>query len=200
MTDTPKLSIVPPSSTELSDPLDLNRLRRKQNFTETAGVKKLLITLPVRKKPNPHDFNRLHPSPEYRAHLPIIEVDREIYVVDPDVADALGSEVKYREVCTAVTAQGAPFLWVLPAESTDDKRENEWNRTNREAANQALTKWTRMSSSEIISAYEIRVAEEDLGEPIWPEQDFQELIRIAFRQFVVDSLDHAVVKRLRGRK
>ena len=47
------------------DPFDPANLRLSQSFVETAGVKKLLTTVPVR-KPSPQDFVRVHPSPEYR--------------------------------------------------------------------------------------------------------------------------------------
>ena len=43
------------------DPFDLANLRLDQSFVETAGVKKLLTTVPVR-KPNPQDFVRVHPD------------------------------------------------------------------------------------------------------------------------------------------
>jgi hypothetical protein len=41
------------------DPFDLSKLRLDQSFVETAGVKKLLTTVPVR-RPNPQDFIRVH--------------------------------------------------------------------------------------------------------------------------------------------
>jgi hypothetical protein len=37
-----------------------------------------------------------------------------------------------------------------------------------------------------------------MPEPEWPELGFWELIKIAFRDHLVDSIDHPVVKRLRG--
>jgi hypothetical protein len=37
-----------------------------------------------------------------------------------------------------------------------------------------------------------------IPDPVWPELSFQELLRIAFRDRLVDRLDHAVIKRLRG--
>jgi hypothetical protein len=43
------------------DPFDLSNLRLSQAFIETAGAKKLLITVPVR-KPSPQDWVRVHAS------------------------------------------------------------------------------------------------------------------------------------------
>jgi hypothetical protein len=58
---------------KVADPYDLSNLRLNQSFVESAGVKRLLISVPVR-KPNPQDFIRVHPGPEYREPLAIIEL------------------------------------------------------------------------------------------------------------------------------
>jgi hypothetical protein len=50
------------------DPFDLENLRLPQNFSETAGVKKLLRTVPVR-RPNKQDFVRVHPDESYRGNF-----------------------------------------------------------------------------------------------------------------------------------
>jgi hypothetical protein len=44
----------------------------------------------------------------------------------------------------------------------------------------------------------ITVAAGEMAEPVWPDLSFQELVRIAYRDRMITSLDHAVVKRLRG--
>ena len=50
-----------------------------------------------------------------------------------------------------------------------------------------------------IGAYEVTVAEAITIEPQWPAGvTFQDLIRIAFRERLITSIDHPVVKRLRG--
>ena len=49
-----------------------------------------------------------------------------------------------------------------------------------------------------LGAYEIFEAEGSIPDPIWPELSFDAILRIAFKDRVVRSLDHPVVKRLRG--
>jgi hypothetical protein len=56
----------------VGDPFDLSNLRLTQDFVGTAGVKKLLTTVPVG-KPNKQDFFRVHPDPEYRMEVAVIE-------------------------------------------------------------------------------------------------------------------------------
>jgi hypothetical protein len=49
-----------------------------------------------------------------------------------------------------------------------------------------------------LGAYEMFVAESAMSEPTWPEVTYQELIRLAFRDRLITTLDHPVIKRLRG--
>jgi hypothetical protein len=37
-----------------------------------------------------------------------------------------------------------------------------------------------------------------IKEPVWPEASFQDLIKIAFRDRLITTIDHPVIKRLRG--
>jgi len=37
-----------------------------------------------------------------------------------------------------------------------------------------------------------------MADPVWPELSFQDLLRIAYRDRMITTLDHPVVKRLRG--
>ena len=61
-----------------------------------------------------------------------------------------------------------------------------------------MTQWLRMKANMSLGGYEITVAECAMADPAWPEYSFQDLVRIAFRDRIVTSLDHAVIKRLRG--
>lgn len=180
------------------DPFDLSALRLSQNFLETAGVKKQLLTLPVR-KPNPQDFVRVHPDPAYRADLLAVELkdDRETYVVRPDLADALAGETVPVTVFTAINRQGVLFLWPVRIPPADG-RVNEWWNSARQGAELAISRWVRLKANMSLGAYEVLAAETPLPAPEWLDLPFQELIRIAFKDRLVDSLDHLVVKRLRG--
>jgi hypothetical protein len=49
-----------------------------------------------------------------------------------------------------------------------------------------------------LGAYDVFVAAGELGEPEWPTAPFSELLRIAFRDRLIDDLNHPVLRRLRG--
>jgi hypothetical protein len=187
-----------PQLAEGSDPFDLTNLRLDQSFVESAGVKKLLTTVPVR-KPNPQDFVRVHADSEYRAALAIIELkdDREVYLVPPAVARELPGEFVMATIYTAISRQGVVHLWPvrLPA---PDGRILEWHRSAAEAAELAMRRWVRIKANMSLGAYEMFEAAGTIPDPEWPDLPFQELLRIGFRDRLVDRTDHAVVKRLRG--
>jgi hypothetical protein len=183
-----------------ADEWNVDALRLDQSFLEgTAGVKKLLTTVPVR-KPNPHDFNRVHPDPAYRANLAVIKLRDErdeTYLLTPSIARALPGEFGMATVFTAINRQGVLFLWpvMLPQ---PDGRPNEWNWSAAEAAEMAMTKWIRVKANMSLGAYEIYEAQSLIADPKWPDQPFQELLRIGFRDRLVNNLDHPLVKRLHG--
>jgi len=180
------------------DPFDLASLRLNPSFLETAGVKKLLTTVPV-KKPSPQDFIRVHPAPEYRENFAMVDLreDREEYLVLPAILPELTGEVVYKTVFTAINRQGTVFLWPVRLPAADD-RKTEWPRSAREAAELAMTRWVRMKANMSLGAYEITVAESVMADPAWPELSYPELVRVAFRERIITTLDHPVIKRLRG--
>ncbi len=183
---------------ERDDPFDLSKLRLDQSFTETAGVKKLLTTVPVR-KPNPQDFVRVHAGEDYRDDFALIELkdDRETYLVLPSIAREIPGDFFMATIRTAINRQGNIFLWPIRMPGPDGKI-LECHRSAAEAATVAARRWVRVKWNQGNGAYDIFVAEAAIAEPAWPEVPFQELLRIGFRDRLVDNIDHAVLKRLRG--
>ena len=188
------------SNSNLSqNPFDPAALRLNQSYADTVGVKKLLTTVPVR-KPNRQDFVQVHPDPQYRlTPVAIIEVkdDREVYLVTPNIAPGLAGEFSTVTLFATINRQGTLHLWPvkLPA---PDGRHNEWHRSAAEAAERAMTKWVRVTASMSLGAYEISEASGELPEPVWPEFSFQEILKIAFRDRIVDRPDHPLVQKLQG--
>ncbi len=61
-----------------------------------------------------------------------------------------------------------------------------------------MSKWVRVKANLSLGAYDIWEASSTIPDPQWPEESFQELLRLAFKDRYVNSLDHPIVKRLRG--
>jgi hypothetical protein len=183
------------------DPFDLSKLRLSQEFTKSAGTKKLLTTVPVR-KPNRQHFIRTHSSSEYRGTFALIKLsdDRDaFYLIVPEIAKKLPGEFFMSTVFTAINRQGVVFLWPvrLPA---PDGRTLEWHRSEMEAAERAMEGWLRVKANMSLGANEMFEPDGVIPNPDWSDlPSFQELISIGFRGHLVDRLDHAVVQRLRGK-
>ena len=194
----PPTTEVPQPTTTPFDPFDPANLRLSQSFTETVGVKKLLTTIPVR-KPSPQEFVRVHPAPEYRENFPIIELkdEREEYIVTNSLVPELIGEFVTKTLFTAINRQGTVFFWPVRLPNPDGK-DLDWWRSAREAAELAMNDWVRVKANMNLGAYDIFKAESTISEPEWPTLGYWDLIKIAFRDHLVDRIDHPVIKRLRG--
>jgi len=182
----------------VADPFDPAQLRLSQDFAAATGIKKILSTVPVR-KPDRQWFVRTHPDDDFQLSTAVLELkeDRETYLVDRSLWNELPGEIIPKILFTAVNRQGVVFLWPirLPGE---DSRIDEWNRTALEGARKARVKWVRIVANMSLGANEIFEATGELPEPEWPDEDFRELLEIAFRNRYIESLDHSVIRRLRG--
>jgi hypothetical protein len=181
------------------NPFDPVALRLDQSYADTVGVKKLLTTVPVR-KPNRQDFVRVHPDPAFRlTPAAIIEVkeDREVFLVTPNMAQALPGEFSTVTLFTTTNRHGTLHIWPVKL-PTPEGRQNEWHRSAAEAAERAMKKWVRVTASMSLGAYELFEASGDLLEPVWPDISFREILTIAFRDRIVDRADHPLVQRLKG--
>lgn len=180
------------------NPFDPKRLAVKLTGGEQFGSKKLLTIVPAR-KPNPKEWVMAHPSDDYCLIAGIIE-DAEggqPYIVTPEVAEAHPGEIKQVELRLAVNRQGTVFLWKYPAQDPDG-RENFWNTSHRTGVEEAKKGWVRMISNRNLGAYEIHTAPSIDTAPKWPEQSFQELLEIAFKDRLIADEDHILLRQLRG--
>lgn len=183
------------------DPFDVARLRLEPDDDAALGVRELLVTVPYR-KPSKEQFVRVHRDAAYRCTGGLIELkddDSESYWVDPALWPYLADEPTFgkRLVLTAITRQGSLFLWGLRLPGTDGKVPD-WVTIPLEAAKNAETRWTKIFWDQSQRKHRIKVSEHLADEPNWPEHPFPELLRLAFKDRVVSTLDHPILMRLRG--
>jgi hypothetical protein len=182
------------------DPFDPARLALPQDFMAAVGVKKALLTIPVR-KPAKEWFVRVHPDVDYRVQTAVLELkeDRETYLVAPELQADLATEPTFslRALFTAMTRQNVLFIWPVRLPDANG-RIDEWSRSSLEGAQMAQSRWVRIASNMSLGAYEVSYATAEIPEPQWPDFSFRELLRIAFKDRLIDSLAHPVLKKLRG--
>lgn len=199
---TPNLSIpvANGNSPATSDPFDISRLRLSQDFVAAAGVKKILNTIPCR-KPSKEWFVQTHPDPAFRIQTYVVELkeDSETYLVDPTLwPDLIGeSTFSPRALITSINRQGVLFLWPIRLPNADG-RLDEWSRSALEAATFAAGTWIRVQANMSLGAYELFQAAGQWAAPEWPDMPFQQLLKVAFKDRLITTLDHPVLKRLRG--
>ena len=112
--------------TDSPDPFsNIEDLRVSQDHIEAVGLKKQLLTVPVR-KPAKEWFVRVHPDPGYQFETAVIELkeDGEIYLVDKSLwSELLGeSTFHFKVFFTAISRPGnVPFLWPVRMPGEDGK-------------------------------------------------------------------------------
>jgi hypothetical protein len=177
---------------------NLDALRLSSDAAAINGTTEILSHIPLR-KPNRHEFFRTRPEPEMWFDTGIFEdkEEREVFFVTPTMREALVGEIRPVILVPTITRQGVLLLWPLKL-PMEGMRHNSWADTARQAAEMAKAKWVRLAPDMGLGGYRIYVAEGELSEPQWPDKPLNEIMQIAFRDRVVDSENHPVVRRLRG--
>lgn len=195
----PFASLALPDNVALpTNKLSLDQMRLPQNFGAVAGVQKIITNIPAR-KPGNQAFFRVRPGAEWRVQLAILQLkdDGENYLVLPQMFGELAQEARPKLLYAAITRDGTPFVWPvnLPGE---DGRLDTWSQSAHEAAKHAESSWIRLVANRSSGAYDILQATGELAAPEWPEFSLVELLNLAFKDKVIDSPEHPIVRRLRG--
>jgi hypothetical protein len=181
------------------DPFDLESLRINRSAAKAVGAEKILA-VHVR-RPQKHDFFRVHPDEKFRMDVAIVEIpgerSKEIYILTNGMVDELPNTYAMATAFVCINRQGDLSIWLvkIPADGSSG---NEWLDSAREAASRAMKDWTRLSANMTAGCYDIYRAVGDLPEPVWPPHSFGEIMRVAFRDRIVDHPNHPLIRRLVG--
>ena len=152
------------------------------------------------RKPSREWFIRVHPGEDYRLVAAIIELkdDREIHLVSRELLPELAGEATFspRLLVTAVNRQGIPFIWPLRLPGEDGKSDG-WTQSALNAVKMAETQWVRVTANMSSNSYDVRTASFH-EEPQWPEEPLGTILEIAFKGDQITTLNHPVLRRLRG--
>lgn len=205
MTEKPKIELARDldRTAVAPDPFNVASLRLPPTFQETAGVRKIVSTVPVR-KPHSQEWFRVHPDEEYRGNFALIFLreENEHYLLAPPLFEPLRKETIPVTLYTVLNRTGVLFLWPAKLSGSGHRNADSWNASAHEAAAAAMKRSVRMQSNMGLGAYEHSFSDNSTPEndPAWPELTFEELLRIAFVKTgcFVDNFDHPVIKMLRG--
>jgi hypothetical protein len=199
-------SQLPTPEHENSDPtsqttskFDPKRYRKSQAHKAEEAIssgRKKQTVIPVR-KPSKKQFVHAHPSPDFRADgMPTItdENSGDVYLIDADLdlpAD-IENKIDTVNLVTAITADGSLFLWFYKNST------NSWSESARIAVREASESWVRVIPDKSSNGYLLESPLVEPPDPVWPPLSFQEILETAFGARFIDSLDHPLIKRLRG--
>lgn len=181
-----------------NDPFDPKRLKLSARFREGQDIRKIIVSIPVR-KPGRQEFFRTHPDLNMWLETTVLELkeDRLTYLVEPSLAPHLPGEAVPKLLVPTITTHGSLSLWPIRLED-ERGRLDEWNTVALEAAERARTKWIRLMANMGAGTYDVLEAAGIFPESNWPELSLREMLSKAFKERVIDDLDHPVLKRLRG--
>lgn len=177
---------------------DPRKLRISQRFNDNQDVRRILVSVPAR-KPHRQEFFRTYPDPDMSVSVALLELreDRQTYLISPELAPYLPGEAVVKLLVTTITSHGALFLW--PIKLPDERgRLDEWNAVALEASERAKSAWIRLVPNMGAGTYDVVEAANAFPDPVWPEATLEKLLAMAFKDRFIDSMDHPVLRRLRG--
>lgn len=178
--------------------IDPTKLRLSQNFVEMSGVQRVVTSIPIR-KPTRQEFVRVRDGERSRMEVAILELkdERETYIVNPDLYPLLADELTPVVLRLTINRQDVPFLWPIRLPDANG-RLNSWHDSDHQASEIAVEKWVRIAANMSAGGYDLFVATGELPDPKWPAMEFKEILNLAFRGRIIESMDHSVLRRLRG--
>ena len=117
----------------------------------------------------------------------------------PHLWDQLADETTFspRLFVTSVNRQGVVFLWPVRLPGPDGRTDN-WSQSAMDLVGIATNGWVRVQANMNLGAYEGALANSNIGDPAWPTLPMNEILRIAFKDRYISSLDHPIIKQLKG--
>ncbi|XKH59396.1 hypothetical protein LG290_11985 [Halomonas sediminis] len=145
-------------------------------------------------RPDPQQFYRsYHVAEPFHASLLVVKRALERYLVAPSLEQELAGEFRLYTLMPFINREGDIMLW--PITGTPGS----WRDSALDVTRQACERWVRVLTNSEQSAYAALPAAMDLGEPQWPQgKTIDDFVQEAFKEHLITSLDHPVVKTLRG--
>ena len=182
---------------------DMSRFIMTQEYIDELDTTEQ-VTIPVQ-KPHREWFIRTHPDPDYWKTAGVLEITTfkdfaGFWLVDPCVVDVVQHQSGYRprQLVTSVNQFGENFLWPMLVSGAHGRELDSWNRSARLIAEAAKDKWIKVVSKSAM--YDKQVALDDQGDPKFIDKSFDKILSVAFRERIIDTVDHKALLALMGAK
>jgi len=148
------------------------------------------------KKPGNKNFFRVHPDPSYRLYdVPVFEEEGgDIYLPELELPDDLLEFVTHMNLFTAISHRGKLFVWKFKATDTS------WLHSNLRVSRRAVDEWIRIKADFETGGYNVFPAPEPLRnkKPVFPTMSPEEIFTMAFDSRRITSVEHPLIRSLRG--
>jgi hypothetical protein len=175
---------------------DLAALRKASKITVKRET--VLVNVLVGKPAN-NVYFRIHPTLMLEDATVIREEEgtrKKFYFVTPAMREhsKLAPRLRYVTVHLVCTWPGdGILLWPVPVKADFAA----W-RSEQAAARLAVDKWTQLVWDPDRADFRVETAENIDRQPTWPNESFEQLLKLGFADCIVDNEDHYYVRRLRG--
>jgi hypothetical protein len=185
---------------EQDGPIDPWKPEALRVSPDDVPTERVLAVVPAR-PPKREEFFRVHSAEDYTLDVLIYvrehEMDKERYLIAPSLQAALPDIGRIHRLFTCLSRRGVCFLWPAPLPAASGSGRS-WHASALEAAEEAKKTWLRLESDKDAGGYNRVRAKVDFGEPAWPDMPFGELLKIAFRDRLIDTPYHDVIRELNG--
>jgi hypothetical protein len=182
-----------------SPELDLEQFRINQDFASHIHTRKTAVTVSVR-RPDRQHWICIHPGSDWRASVAVLEdkVNQRTYIVIPQIVPEVTADLVPKLLVTYATKQGTTSLW--PVRMPDEAgRLDTYSESALSIIEQYAGQWIRVLPNQIDRCYDVlETPTIELPAPKWPEGGFRHLFALAFKNRVIDNINHPVLKVLRG--
>jgi len=151
------------------------------------------------RRPRKDEFFRVNPDPA-KTLTCLVWVDPEegdTFFVAPQAHDVMLDSGKLVTLVLCQSRQGVNFLWPVLADTRSGGGRG-WAESARTAMVRGQTRWIKIRGDRSAGAYQIIEAAVQQGEPAWSSLSLNELLKLGFRDRLITSADHPIVRRLQG--
>jgi hypothetical protein len=190
---------------DTTNPEDLNAFDPANYIASGAAI---VASMPAKEvdyislpKPAPTEYVRVTADTAYRmSPVYLLGIKKEMKTVQylimgkcvGEVLSTVGSKVvKSYSIVLAINNSGNPFLWYT-REGADD----EWSESAVVLRAQAVDDWLCVESA---GTHYVGIRPKDkLNDPKWPTESFPQLLKLAFGNRIIGSVDHPAVRAILG--
>lgn len=181
--------------------VDLEQFKADLTAAGLDGAEEQIATVAVRKPPA-EEYVRVHPGKDMTIALALHEsrdnFASSYYIVMPKLLGTLMDlrGAFFAQLYVTVTRSGAVTLW--PVKLPTGGAGNPWYESAIMGSHMAKTDWIRIFADAGQKQYRIMKALGEFEAPKFPEKPLNELLEIAFKGRIIDSVDHPICRKLRG--